>query len=50
MAPPRGPIPKTPAELDAMAAAGAVLARCHELMAAELAVGVTTAHLYAIAE
>ena len=50
MAPPRGPIPKTPAELDAMAAAGAVLARCHELMAAELAVGVTTAHLDAIAE
>lgn len=50
MAPPRGPIPKTPAELDAMAAAGEVLARCHELMAAELAVGVTTAHLDAIAE
>ena len=33
-----------------MAAAGAVLARCHDLMAAELAVGVTTAHLDAIAE
>lgn len=47
---PRGPIPKTPAELDAMAAAGNVLARCHDLMAAEVAVGVTTAHLDAIAE
>jgi methionyl aminopeptidase len=47
---PRGPIPKTPAELDAMAAAGSVLARCHDLMAAEVAVGVTTARLDAIAE
>ena len=47
---PRGPVPKTAAEIEAMAEAGAVLARCHDLMAAEVAVGVTTAHLDAIAE
>jgi methionyl aminopeptidase len=43
-------VPKTPAELDAMAASGAVLAACHEALAAEIAVGVTTARLDAIAE
>jgi methionyl aminopeptidase len=50
-APPgRGPIPKTPGELDAMAAAGAVLAECHEAMAAAVAPGVTTGELDGIAE
>jgi methionyl aminopeptidase len=43
-------VPKTPAELDAMAASGAVLAECHEALAAEVAVGVTTARLDAVAE
>ena len=43
-------MPKTPDELDAMAASGAVLAECHDLMAAELGVGVTTAHLDEVAE
>jgi methionyl aminopeptidase len=41
---------KTPAEIDAMAASGAVLARAHEAMAAAIAVGVTTAELDALAE
>ena len=46
----RGPIPKTPAEIDAMAASGAILAECHDLLEAEVGVGVTTAHLDAVAE
>ena len=46
----RGPVPKTPGELDAMAASGAVLAECHDLLAAEVGPGVTTAHLDALAE
>lgn len=33
-----------------MAASGAVLAECHDLLAGEVAVGVTTAHLDAVAE
>lgn len=33
-----------------MAASGAILAECHDLLAAEVGVGVTTAHLDAIAE
>ena len=48
--PPRGPVPKTPGEIEAMAAAGAVLAECHDAMAAEVAVGVTTGRLDEIAE
>ncbi len=47
---PRGPIPKTPGEIDAMAASGAVLARTHEALRAELAPGVTTGRLDEIAE
>src|SRR5512139_1110923 len=47
---PRGPIPKTAAEIDAMAASGAVLAECHDLLQSEVAPGVTTAHLDALAE
>jgi methionyl aminopeptidase len=46
----RGPVPKTPGELDAMAASGAVLAECHDMLAAEVGPGVTTAHLDALAE
>ena len=46
----RGPIPKTPGELDAMAASGAVLAECHDALAAEIGVGVTTRHLDEVAE
>ena len=41
---------KTPGEIDAMAASGAVLARAHEAIAAAIAIGVTTAELDAIAE
>lgn len=33
-----------------MAASGAILAECHDLLASEIAVGVTTAHLDALAE
>ena len=47
---PRGIVPKTPDEIDAMAASGAVLAEAHEALAAEVAPGVTTAHLDAVAE
>ena len=46
----RGPVPKTPGELEAMAASGAVLADCHDALAAEIGPGVTTAHLDALAE
>lgn len=41
---------KSPAEIDAMAASGAVLARAHDAMARAVAVGVTTGELDAIAE
>ena len=43
-------IPKTPDEIDAMAASGALLAAAHDAMAREIAVGVTTARLDEIAE
>lgn len=43
-------VAKTPGELDAMAASGAVLARVHDALAAEIAPGVTTGHLDAVAE
>ena len=43
-------VAKTPGEIDAMAASGAVLHACHELLQAECVPGVTTAHLDAIAE
>jgi len=46
----RGPIPKTPGEIDAMAASGAVLHRAHEALQAEIAPGVTTQRLDEIAE
>ena len=48
--PPRGIVPKTAGEIDAMAASGVVLAEAHDALAAEVAVGVTTAHLDAVAE
>jgi methionyl aminopeptidase len=48
--PPRGIVPKTPGEIDAMAASGAVLAETHDALAAEIAPGVTTARLDAVAE
>jgi methionyl aminopeptidase len=41
---------KTAGEIEAMAAAGAVLAECHDVLAAELGVGVTTGHLDEVAE
>jgi methionyl aminopeptidase len=41
---------KTPAEIDAMAAAGAVLVRCHEILRAKARPGVTTAELDEAAE
>lgn len=41
---------KSPAEIDAMAAAGALLHGCHDLLAAEVRAGVTTAELDALAE
>jgi methionyl aminopeptidase len=43
-------VAKTAAEIDAMAAAGEMLAACHDLLAAEARAGVTTIHLDAIAE
>ncbi|MDA3005431.1 MAG: type I methionyl aminopeptidase [Actinomycetota bacterium] len=45
-----GPIPKTPAEVDAMAASGAVLAECLDLLEAAVAPGVTTLELDQMAE
>ncbi len=45
-----GPVLKTPDEIDAMAAAGALLAGCHDAVANAAAVGVTTAELDRIAE
>jgi methionyl aminopeptidase len=45
-----GQVPKTPGELDAMAAAGALLAGCLDMLAAEAGEGVTTLHLDALAE
>jgi methionyl aminopeptidase len=41
---------KTPAELDKMAAAGLVLARCHEILRRKARPGVTTAEIDATAE
>jgi len=51
-APARGStgILKTPVEIEAMAASGAVLAAAHDAMAAAVAVGITTRELDAIAE
>ncbi|MSO43826.1 MAG: type I methionyl aminopeptidase [Thermoleophilia bacterium] len=49
-APRSGPIPKSPAEIDAMAASGAVLARCLDILEAAVAPGVTTRELDEIAE
>lgn len=43
-------IPKSPAELDAMAASGALLASVHDAMAAMVAPGVTTRQLDELAE
>lgn len=45
-----GQVPKTAAEIDAMAAAGAALAECIEILRAEVREGVTTLELDAIAE
>lgn len=47
---PSGVVLKTPGEIDAMASAGALLARCHDLLADAVRVGVTTGELDAIAE
>jgi len=46
----RGPVVKTAGEIEAMAAAGAVLAECHDVLTRELGVGVTTGHLDEVAE
>lgn len=46
----RGPVPKTPDELDAMAASGAVLAACHDALAPAVVAGVSTGELDALAE
>src|SRR5947208_12150368 len=46
----RGIVRKSAAEIDAMAAAGEVLAACHDLLAAEVRAGVTTIRLDQIAE
>jgi methionyl aminopeptidase len=45
-----GPVPKTPDEIDAMAASGAVLAECLDMLEAAVAPGVTTGELDAMAE
>lgn len=45
-----GPVPKTPAEIDAMAASGAVLAECLDMLEAAVAPGVTTLTLDEMAE
>ena len=50
LAPGRGPVPKTRDELDAMAAAGDVLASCLEMLAEEAREGVTTLELDSAAE
>ncbi len=42
--------PKRPSEIDAMAASGALLARVHDALAAEVRPGVTTLHLDELAE
>ncbi len=46
----RGPVVKTPDELDAMAASGAVLAACHDHVATAVVAGATTGELDAVAE
>ncbi|MFN8110817.1 MAG: type I methionyl aminopeptidase [Thermoleophilia bacterium] len=43
-------MPKTPGEIDAMAASGRLLAAAHAAMAEAVGVGVTTGHLDALAE
>jgi methionyl aminopeptidase len=43
-------IKKTPEEIDQIAAAGEILARCHALLKGEARPGVTTAHLDEVAE
>lgn len=45
-----GPIPKTPGEVDAIAASGAILAAVHDALRAAAAPGVTTGELDEIAE
>jgi methionyl aminopeptidase len=47
---PSGPVPKTAAEIEAMAAAGAALAECIELLRAEVAPGRSTLEIDGIAE
>lgn len=47
---PREGTPKTPGEIDAMAASGALLAKVHDALAGEIAPGVTTGRLDEIAE
>ncbi len=49
-APRRGQVPKTPDELDAMAAAGAALAECIDILRTEVREGATTLQIDAIAE
>lgn len=46
----RGQVPKTPGEIDAMAASGAVLAACHDAMQREIVEGVSTAQIDEMAE
>ena len=45
-----GPVLKTSDEIDAMAAAGSLLARCHDAVAAVAAIGVSTEELDRVAE
>jgi methionyl aminopeptidase len=47
---PTGPVPKTAAELDAMAAAGVALAECVELLRDEVRAGISTLEVDRIAE
>ncbi len=47
---PEGPILKTAGEIDAMAAAGELLATCHHVLAGEVAAGVATGALDEVAE
>src|SRR5256885_1984594 len=47
---PSGPVPKTPDEVEAMAAAGAALAACLDILVSEVRPGVTTGDLDLIAE
>jgi methionyl aminopeptidase len=45
-----GPVPKTPGEIEAMAASGALLAACHDAMQREVVEGLSTGELDARAE